>query len=337
MGIRLQKMRMAKGLYGLFWAWLCMAPGLRAEDDASTSVILILQAENEYRPELSRLEEGMKDVLRTRLKRKIAHVEHAGGRCALRDVCVQRLAAKYAVPDVIWVSLSRKDETKEVQAELYGEDGAIQMRSDRMWTDVFGAGVIPTGVEGMLVQLLAPSRYVGYLRFRNPNAKLTVSVDGIVLSQKECVSALPVSVGPHFVQWRSANGVGQQKRVNVKFQEEAWVDLSTQKGLGGLTWGAAGATALATTVATIFLVDILVSNNQYDEYAQDQLNKLQRPNESLVEQTYDTAWVANNVSAKARGVQASTGIMWTSFAVATLTGTLTAILLAIQNLGDDVE
>lgn len=321
---------------GIVLAWFCVASSVRADEGMSTPLILILQAENEYKPELATLEQGFKEVLTTRLKRKIAHVQYAGADCAPRIACAQRLAAKYAVAEVVWLDLSRVDKIKQIQGESFGADGSVQMRSVRAWKDVVAARVIPEAAEALMVQLLAPSEYVGYLRLRNANAEISVSVDGIAYSQKECVSAVPVSVGPHVVEWRSSKGRVQRKELEVGYQEEVWVDVAAKSGLAGLTWGAAGATAVATTVGLVFLADIVLTSREYDEL-DAQKQAVLADIGATEPRAYFTAVAANAFAPKARGSQASTGIMWTSFAVATLTGTMTAVLLASQNLGDDVE
>ena len=328
---------MAGGWCGLMFACLCMATGVHADDAASAPMVLILQTEPEYTPELSLLGEGVRNVLTTRMKRDVVHVGSAGQDCAPRDGCARRLAAKYAASEVIWLQLSLVDQVKQVDAEVYGEDGILQMRSDRRWKELVNARVIPKQVEAFMVQLLVPSEYVGYLRLRNAAPDITVSVDGIVYSQKERKSAVPVSVGRHLVTWRTGKGVVRQTEVEVNFRQEAWVDLSARKNLGGLTWGAAGASAIATTVAAIFLADALFTRGEIVEAVTREARKEGVTRAARKAVPLNTALAMNAYADKSRGVQASEGIMWTSFAVATLTGAMTAILLVAQNTGDDVE
>lgn len=327
--------------------WICLALLLfgasstwAAEDSKSTPVVIVLHADEEYGPEISRFADEVAPVLERQLQRKIVFVERAGAACMPANDCAARLAARHRASEILRIRLHRVDSVRLAQAEVYGEDGGLQMRAERPWGELFGPETPPRALEAWLVQTLKPSEYIGYLRLQGVREEMQISVDGIVYSAAERSTAVPVSVGRHLVGWRNLDGSTGQEEVEILFQEESRVELGRSSHSKRFTGAAisGGATLVSGVLGLVYLGDILISSARYQttgmETADDlKINQANSPHA----RAYGNTFVARRVAPVGRGVQASQAIMWTSFSVATLTGAVTAVLLTASAFGDDVE
>lgn len=208
------------------------------------------------------VEQTLTPVLKAELGgRYIADAEPWPAGCAEEAPCLAARAERHEAAHVLLVSASATDAGPRLRLRLLSRAGELVGQAEG---PLVGAGG-PRAVEALVVQVVAPTRFLGVLRLESATDDVThVEIDRIPVRGRGLDAPLRLSVGTHELRVGFKGSMTHTRNLEIRYGEEQSVSLAelapqkTTELVGMPVWPAAVTGTLAAgaaLTAVVFWID----------------------------------------------------------------------------------